>query len=254
MPRAAAMPTRSPVKLPGPVVTPIRSSAANGMSAWRMTRAISGINASAWPRSIGSDSAAILPCSVSITAAAQASSAVSMARMRMNGILSPSWPGLSRPSTPYFLAKTWMPATSAGMTWLGQRIVKSDRADFDHLGHIVLQQVLNAVPQRRRGRRAAGAGALHVQIDDAFLEALEGDVTAVIGDRRPHPCLDQVLDRGHDLGVGGLEEFVVGGSAGLSFVEQRRARHEVFHDGAEDRRLELRPLAFGLADRDEVGA
>jgi hypothetical protein len=27
-----------------------------------------------------------------------------------------SWPGLSRPSTPCFVAKTWMPATSAGMT------------------------------------------------------------------------------------------------------------------------------------------
>ena len=30
--------------------------------------------------------------------------------------LSTSWPGLSRPSTPYFAAKAWMPATSAGMT------------------------------------------------------------------------------------------------------------------------------------------
>ena len=58
MPRAAAMPTRSPVKLPGPVVTAMRSSAANSSPARSMTRAISGISASAWPRTIGSDSRA----------------------------------------------------------------------------------------------------------------------------------------------------------------------------------------------------
>jgi hypothetical protein len=38
MPRAAAMPTRMPVKLPGPVVTAMRSMRGNGMSALRMTR------------------------------------------------------------------------------------------------------------------------------------------------------------------------------------------------------------------------
>ena len=53
MPRAAAMPTRSPVKLPGPVVTAMRSSSANSMPASSITRAISGITASAWPRGIG---------------------------------------------------------------------------------------------------------------------------------------------------------------------------------------------------------
>ena len=83
MPRAAEMPTRRPVKLPGPVVTAMRSSAENGMSACCMTRAISGISASAWPRTIGSDSLATVPCSVSSTAAAQASSAVSIASTRM---------------------------------------------------------------------------------------------------------------------------------------------------------------------------
>ena len=47
MPRAAEMPTRSPVKLPGPVVTEMRSSPANSASARSITRAISGISASA---------------------------------------------------------------------------------------------------------------------------------------------------------------------------------------------------------------
>ena len=83
-PRAAAMPTRSPVKLPGPTVTAKRSRLSKPPPNWIMTRSISGISASAWPRVMAFDSRAItLPCSVSSTAAAQASSAVSMARMRI---------------------------------------------------------------------------------------------------------------------------------------------------------------------------
>ena len=53
IPRAAERPTRSPVKLPGPVVAAMRSSAENGSPDCFMTRAISGIRASAWPRLIG---------------------------------------------------------------------------------------------------------------------------------------------------------------------------------------------------------
>ena len=70
----------------------------------------------------------------------------------------------------------------------------SHRPDFDHVGHEMLQQVLDAVLQRRGRGRAAGAGALHVEIDDAVPEAAEGDVAAVIRDRRPHAGFDQVLD------------------------------------------------------------
>ena len=74
MPRAAESPTRSPVKLPGPVVTAMRSSATKATPDAFITRAISGISASAWPRFIGCDSCAIsLPSSVSSTPAAQAS-------------------------------------------------------------------------------------------------------------------------------------------------------------------------------------
>ena len=84
MPRAAESPTRNPVKLPGPVVTAIRSSDMNATPEAFITRAISGIRASAWPRFIGNDSCAMsLAASVSSTAAAQASSAVSMARISM---------------------------------------------------------------------------------------------------------------------------------------------------------------------------
>src|SRR3569832_854566 len=58
-------------------------------------------------------------------------------------------------------------------------------------------------------RRAAGAGAFHVEIDDAILEAAEGDVAAVIGDRRPHAGLDQILDHVDGLGIGLVEELIL---------------------------------------------
>ena len=84
MPRAAEMPTRRPVKLPGPVVTAMRSRLANSIPAWSITRAISGMMASACPRTIGSVSLATTATwRVSSTAAEQAPSAVSMARTRM---------------------------------------------------------------------------------------------------------------------------------------------------------------------------
>ena len=80
-------PTRNPVKLPGPVVTATRSICANSVSHWIITSEISGISASAWPRTIGRDwRARIAPCPVSSRAAEQASSAVSMARTRMNRV------------------------------------------------------------------------------------------------------------------------------------------------------------------------
>ena len=85
MPRAAAMPTRRPVKLPGPVVTAMRSISAKSSRAASITRLIIGISASACPRVIARDSCATMaPSLVSSTAAEQASSAVSMAKMRMN--------------------------------------------------------------------------------------------------------------------------------------------------------------------------
>src|SRR4051794_10514279 len=73
---------------------------------------------------------------------------------------------------------------------IGERSAKSHRPDFDHVRHEMLQQVLDAVLQCRRRRRAAGAGALHVEIDDPVLEAAEGDVAAVVGDCGAHPGLD----------------------------------------------------------------
>src|SRR5262245_21064783 len=38
----------------------------------------------------------------------------------MDAVHRPSWPGLSRPSTPWPERKTWMPGTRPGMTWIDQ--------------------------------------------------------------------------------------------------------------------------------------
>ena len=85
---------------------------------------------------------------------------------------------------------------------------KLHRPHFGDVRKEMTQQILNAVAQRCGRRRAAGAGALHVQIDDAVLEALEGNIATIAGDRRPHPRLDQLLDRGDGFGVGGIEKLV----------------------------------------------
>src|SRR5437588_3667356 len=179
IPRAAEMPTRSPVKLPGPTVTAMRSSSVNSQRAASITRAMSGMTASAWPRSISRDSLArIAPAAESSTAAAQAPSAVSIARTRMDDAA---------------------PATA--------RLYALDRPDLGDVRHEVAQEVLNAVLEGRGGGRTARAGTLHGEIDDTFLVAAECDVATVIGDRRAHACLDQFLDRRDRVGVGSLEEF-----------------------------------------------
>ena len=92
------------------------------------------------------------------------------------------------------------------------------------------------------------------EVHDAILEAAERDVAAVIGDRRTHAGLDQLLDGGDGVGVARLEELVRLAAAACVRRHHRRAGHEVLHDGAEDRGLELRPLAVGLGDGDEVRA
>src|SRR5262249_11570500 len=106
-----------------------------------------------------------------------------------------------------------------------------------------------------RGRRwTAGAGALHVEKHDAILEAAERDVAAVIFDRGANAGLDQLLDGGDRLGVGGGGKLVPGSRRRASLARQKgRAGHEMLHDGAEDRRLELLPFTARLGHRDEVG-
>jgi hypothetical protein len=52
-----------------------------------------------------------------------------------SGIISPSWPGLTRPSTSCLSRrKTWMPATSAGMTMSSNRDLLCRAALLHRLG------------------------------------------------------------------------------------------------------------------------
>src|SRR5262245_56344221 len=240
MPRAAEMPTRSPVKLPGPAVTAIRSSWWKARPARPITRATSGIRASACPRAIPRVSLArTLPPSVSNTAAAQAASAVSMARISI----------ADNASTQDEDGRRRSASSAASLPAAG-----SDRAHLGHVWHEMAQQVLDAMAQCRRRRWAAGACALHVEIDHAVLEAAERDVAAVVGHRRAHARLDQFLDGGDVLGVGRLEKLLSLGGHRAGIAQERLAGHEVLHDGAEDRRLELLPLAVAFAHGDEVVA
>src|SRR5690606_11048984 len=56
----------------------------------------------------------------------------------------------------------------------------SDGANFDHLGDVVAQHVLDAHLEGGSRGGAAGTGALHAQIDHTLLEAMEGDVPAIL--------------------------------------------------------------------------
>ena len=78
---------------------------------------------------------------------------------------------------------------------------EANRANLGDLRDVVAEQVLDAHLQRHRRGRAAGAGALHVQVDDAAVEAVEGDVAAVLRHRRADPGVEQLLDLADDLGV-----------------------------------------------------
>src|ERR1700722_13708831 len=232
------MPTRKPVKLPGPVVTTTRSRSLNNVPDFFMTRAMSGISASAWPRTMAKISLTTMPpripplilglfsASTVSTAAEQAPSAVSMASTRMEDQTVLTWrdaPELHRP-------------------------------DFGDVGYEMAQQILDAVLQRRRRGWATCARALHIEKDDAIFEAAEGDVAAVVGYSRTDACFDQFLNRGDRFGVGGIEKFVDVVALGAAGGQERRARHVMFHDGPEDHRLELLPLADALGHGNEIGS
>src|SRR3984957_3272557 len=116
----------------------------------------------------------------------------------------------------------------------------------------VLEKVLDSVPERRRRGGAAGAGALHLEIDDSLAIALEDDVAAVASDRRADSGLDQFLDRLDRFGVLGVEELAGRDGVGAARFDQWRAGQIEFgHDAMPGGRA-MRPLAGGLGDRAEV--
>src|SRR5271165_2493498 len=71
--------------------------------------------------------------------------------------------------------------------------------DGDHLGNVVAQHVLDAMLERRPGRGASAARALHVETNHAIPVAPEDDIAAIARDGRPDPGVKQFLDLRHDL-------------------------------------------------------
>jgi signal transduction histidine kinase len=128
----------------------------------------------------------------------------------------------------------------------------SDRANLLHLRHVVPEHVLDTVLQGRGRARAAGAGALHVQVDNPILETVEDDVAAVLGHRWAHAGVQQLLDLAYDLAIGFVRLGGRGRCAGG--LDHRSVVDEMLHDRAEDRRLQVLPFALGLGHGDEVRA
>src|SRR4029453_9366875 len=87
-----------------------------------------------------------------------------------------------------------------------ERSCPSNGTDLLHFGNEVPEQILDAVAQGCRRARAAGAGAAHVDIDDAVAEALESNVAAVLSHGRADTGLEQFLDGLDRLFVLGREE------------------------------------------------
>ena len=108
------------------------------------------------------------------------------------------------------------------------------------------------MPQGRRRGGAAGAGALHREVDDAVAEALEDDVAAVARHRGPDPRLDQFLDRLDRFGVLLVEELAGRDRVGAALGDQRLARQIELCDNAEHCGPQVLPLAVGLGHRNEV--
>src|SRR3546814_10422002 len=81
---------------------------------------------------------------------------------------------------------------------------RSDGVNRRHLWHIMFEQGFDAVLQRRGRRRTARAGALHLEIDIALVEAAIEDVAAVARDSGADARFDQFPDLRDAVGVGGI--------------------------------------------------
>lgn len=74
--------------------------------------------------------------------------------------------------------------------------------NLDDFRHIMLQELFDALLERRGGGRATRACTVHGEKDDAPVKAPIDDVAAIPGDRGAYPRLDQILDLIENFGVG----------------------------------------------------
>ncbi len=117
----------------------------------------------------------------------------------------------------------------------------------------MLEQVLDTVTQGCGRAGTAGARAAHVQINNAIAEPGEGNVAAILSNRRAHARFQQFLDGFYRLLI--LRCIVAAGTViGAIRFQDRSPRHVVFHDGAEDHGLQMLPLGHILGHRYEIGA
>ena len=101
------------------------------------------------------------------------------------------------------------------------------------------QQIFDAMLERRGRTRAARAGALHIEIDDAVAIALECDVAAVLGDCRANPRLEQFLDLGDHLVVLRLGRIAAGGGGDAGAAEEASSTVDVILTAAGDKKIQV---------------
>jgi hypothetical protein len=80
-----------------------------------------------------------------------------------------------------------------------------------------------------------------VQVDHAAVEAVEGDVAAILRHGRAHARVQQRLDLAHDLAVFAVMLRMAAGGLRLA-VHHRVAGLEMLHDRAENGGLQVVPF------------
>lgn len=68
----------------------------------------------------------------------------------------------------------------------------------------MFQEAFDAVLERGRAGRAAGARTLQCQIHNPVLETAIGNIAAIASYSRTHPRFEQFVDLCHDLLIGGI--------------------------------------------------
>ena len=106
-------------------------------------------------------------------------------------------------------------------------------------------QAFDAALEGHGGRRTAGTGTVHREIEMALAIALVSNIAPVLRNCRPDAGLDQLLDLVDDVGIGRIFleiAFRCDVDAGRGAAhEQRCAADEMIEEGLEDERLEVRP-------------
>ena len=102
------------------------------------------------------------------------------------------------------------------------------------------QKILHAIFERRGRRRAAGARALHREIDNTLAKTAKHDIAAIARYRWANARLEQFLNGINGCLIRRFKKlaFILITVLFGRFIEQERiAAHEMFHDCAKDRWL-----------------